>query len=132
MTQSSLSGRSAGRVNIAFTPEAEEAGRRLVDRFPFGGLVDVARVGVAFALREKLPVERDERFGPANGSNYNVGSIDPQGELRELLLALYPEITEDPYRVIETLMSVGTLELDRRVAAGEILSLRDLIAPEPS
>ena len=129
MTQPGEPSRTAGRINIAFTPASEQAARRLVDRFPFASPLEVARVGAAFALREKLPLTRPDDFGPANGSNYNVGSIDPQGELRDLLVALHPEIDEDPYRVVETLMSVGTVELDKRVAAGRVLSLRDLITP---
>lgn len=129
MTQQTTTPRTGGRVNIAFTPAAEQAARQLVEKFPFAGLVDVARVGAAFALREQVPLVRPEDFGPANGSNFNVGSVDPQGELRDLLLALHPGIDEEPYRVVETLMSVGTIELGRRVATGEILSLRDLIDP---
>jgi len=119
--------RTSGRTNIAYTQAGEQAARRLVDQFPFAGLQDVARVATAFALREKFSIDRPEDFGSANGSNAHVGSIDPQGELKDLLLALHPEIDDDPYRVIETLMSVGAIELDRRVAAGQILSLRDLI-----
>jgi hypothetical protein len=85
-------------------------------------------VGTAYALRANLPLTRAADFGSANGSNFNVGSVDPQGELRDLLLALHPEIQEDPYRVVETLMSLGTIALDEQVAAGEVLSLRDLIS----
>jgi hypothetical protein len=120
--------RATSRVNIAFTPAATAAARRLQGRFPFDDLVDVARVGTAYALRANLPLTRAADFGSANGSNFNVGSVDPQGELRDLLLALHPEIQEDPYRVVETLMSLGTIALDEQVAAGEVLSLRDLIS----
>jgi hypothetical protein len=119
--------RAASRVNIAFTPAATAAARRLQDRFPFEDLVDVARVATAYALRETLPMVRPSDFGSANGSNFNVGSVDPKGELRDLLLALHPEIDEDPYRVVETLMSLGAIALDERLAAGQVLSLRDLI-----
>lgn len=115
------------RVNIAYTPAAEAAARRLAARFPFAGLVDIARVGSAYALREQMSLTRPATFGSANGSNYNVGSVDPNGELRDVLLALHPDIDEDPYRVIETLMSIGTLALDEQVAAGEVLSLKDMI-----
>jgi hypothetical protein len=125
MTESTTG--ASSRVNIAFTPEATAAARRLKERFPFSDLVDVARVGTAYALRTKLPLTRPSDFGSANGSNFNVGSVDPRGELRDLLLALHPEISEDPYRVVETLMSLGTVALDEKVAAGEVLSLRDLI-----
>ncbi|GIL29176.1 hypothetical protein [Actinocatenispora comari] len=127
MTDSSR--RSSSRVNIAFTPDATTAAKRLQQRFPFADLVDVARVGTAYALREQLPLNREADFGSANGSNFNVGSVDPHGEMRDLLIALHPEIDEDPYRVIETLMSLGTIALDRKVADGEVLSLRDLIDP---
>lgn len=118
---------ATGRVNIALTQAAEHAAKRIKERFPFSSQLEVARVGAAFALREGLPLTRPGDLGPLNGSNYNVGSVDPQGEFKDLLLALHPEIAEDPYRVIETLMSVGTIELDKRIAAGQILSLRDLI-----
>ncbi|WP_134046256.1 hypothetical protein [Amycolatopsis arida] len=90
--------------------------------------MDVARVGIAYALRFRMPLERPADFGSANGSNFNVGSVDPQGELRDLLLALHPDLHEDPYRVFETLMSVGVIALDDRVAVGEIRTLRDLLA----
>lgn len=120
--------RAASRVNIAFTPAATDAAKRLQDRFPFEDLVDIARVATAYALREKMPLARPADFGSANGSNFNVGSVDPKGELRDLLLALQPEIDEDPYRVVETLMSLGAIALDERLAAGQVLSLRDLIS----
>lgn len=115
------------RVNIAFTPAATAAAKRLQDHFHFADLVDVARVGTAYGLRHGLDLTRPTDFGPANGSNFNVGSVDPQGEIRDLILALHPEVDEDPYRVVETLMSVGTIALDAQLASGEVLSLRDLI-----
>jgi hypothetical protein len=132
--------RPGGRVNIAFTKDATEAAKRLIERFTFTeaseqaepdlDLVDAARIGTAFALRVSLPMTRPDNFGPANGSNFNVGSIDPGGELRDLLQALHPDLDEDPYRVVETLMSVGVLAIDERLEAGDIHSLRTLISPE--
>jgi len=132
VSQPPSTARTGRRVNIAFTEAAEEAARRLVNRFPFAALVDTARVGAAFALREGMSLSRPEDFGPANGSNFNVGSVDPGGDLRDLLVALHPQIQEDPYRVLETLMSQGVLAIDERVASGEILSLRDLMGGEIS
>jgi len=86
-----------------------------------------ARVGTAYVLREKVPLSRPADFGSANGSNFYIGSVDPDNELRDALLALHPKIDEDAYRVIEALMSVGILALDERVASGEVLSLGDMI-----
>lgn len=141
MTSSPTSPRPAGRVNIAFTKDATDAAKRFIERFTFTeaswrgepdlDLVEAARIGAAYALREGLPLTRPDDFGPANGSNFNVGSVDPGGELRDLLLALHPDLDDDPYRVLETLMSAGICALDERIAAGEIHSLRTVIFPEP-
>lgn len=119
--------RSSSRVNIAYTEAAEAAARRLVERFHFPQLVDVVRLGTAYALRTGTALDRPKNFGTTNGSNFNVGTVDPRGELRDLLLALHPDVDEDPYRVVETLMSLGTVALDEQVAAGEVLSLKDMI-----
>lgn len=132
MTQAAVTPSPSGRVNIAFTEPGAQAARRLVDRFPFAELIDAARIGIAYALREQVSLDRPSDFGSATGSNFNVGSVDPGGELRDLLIALHPEINEDPYRILETLMSLGVLALDERVAAGQILSLRDLIGADSS
>ena len=120
---------TASRINIAFTEAATAAARRLCDLLPFDDLKDVARVGAAYALRVGLPLTRPADFGPASGSNFNVGTVDPGGELRDLLAALHPENDDDPYRVIETLMSVGTIRIAAQVDEGEIRTLRDLIEP---
>jgi hypothetical protein len=119
--------RTPSRVNIAFTSDATAAARHLCDLFPFEDLKDVARVGAAYALRAGMPLTRPSDFGPTSGSNFNIGTVDPQGELRDLLGALHPENNEDPYRVIETLMSVGTIRIAAQVDEGEIRTLRDLI-----
>lgn len=120
----------ASRRNIAFTLEAEEAAKRVRDRLqmPEDAVLDVARVSIAFALREQLPLDRRPDLRPGSGRNYNVGSVDPPpGELRNLLLAMHPELREDPYRVLETLMNEGALKLDRKIATAEVLNLRDLL-----
>jgi hypothetical protein len=121
-------GGGAERVNVAFTQAVEPVARRLQARLRMPNLMDVGRIAVAFAVRQNLPLTRPSDFGPASNANYNVGSLDPGRDLRGLVLALHPELTDDPYRVIETLMNVGTVELDRQVSAGIIVSLQDLLA----
>lgn len=126
MTQPAGAG-GTERVNVAFTQVVEPVARRLQTRLRMPTLMDVARIAVAFAVRQDLPLGRPSDFGPASNANYNVGSLDPGRDLRGLVLALHPDLTDDPYRVIETLMNVGTLELDRQVNAGTIVSLQDLL-----
>lgn len=118
------------RVNVAFTQAAEPVARRLQTRLRLPSLMDVARIAVAYALRRELPLTRPQDFGSASSANYNVGSIDPGGQLRGLLLALHPDLTDDPYRVLETLMNIGTFELDRQITDGHIVSLQDLVSSD--
>jgi hypothetical protein len=118
----------AERKNVAFTQTVEPVARRLQARLRLSTLMDVGSIAVAFAVRQDLPLDRPSDFGPASNANYNVGSLDPGRDLRGLVLALHPDLKEDPYRVIETLMNVGTLELDRQINAGTIVSLQDLLA----
>lgn len=129
-----------GRINIAFTVAATQAADRVIERFAVmhtGGShnldrVDLARIGVAYALRAGHSLHRPDNFGSASGTNLNVGSVDPGGELRDLLRALHPELDDDPYRVMETLMTTGVLAIDKEVSSGAIYSLKTLIAHEPA
>ena len=119
------------RINIAFTPAGEAAARRILDRLPIGGVVDIARVSIAFALREGAATERPTDFGIANGANYNVGSVDPGGELRSALQALRPELEGDPNRVLETLMTIGALAIDTMIGGKDrdLHPLRSRLCP---
>jgi hypothetical protein len=120
--------RASGRVNIAFTAAASEAADRICRVLPFEEKVEVARIGAAYALRSGMPLTRPEDFGRTTGSNYNIGSVDPKGELLSLIGAFHPECDEDPARVLETLMSKGVLAIAARIDDGEVRTLRDLIA----
>jgi hypothetical protein len=115
------------RRNIAFTRAGEDAAHRVQEKFRLPDLLDAARLSVAYAVRESLPAQRRQDFGPTNGSNYNVGSVDPAGELRDLIMAVYPNLAEDAYRIVETFMTDGAIVLDGRISRGEILSLSDLL-----
>ncbi|WP_018254412.1 hypothetical protein [Salinispora mooreana] len=117
----------APKKTMSFTAAAESAAKRVKDHFNLPDALDAGRLGLAYALREKLPVERPADFGALSGTLYNIGSVDPEGELRDLLLALRPELSEDPYRVIETLLNIGTISLDNQIATAAVLSLRDLL-----
>lgn len=128
MTQPEIGSSAPERVNVAFTQTAEPVARRLQTRLRLPSLMDVARIAAAYALRQDLPLTRPDDFGSASSANYNVGSIDPGGQMRGLLLALHPELADDPYRVLETLINLGTLELDRQISEGKIVSLQDLVS----
>lgn len=132
MTTTPADGATAerGRVNIAFTKDVEPMARQLMSTFQLASLLDVARLGIAYAVRTGLSLSRPAGFGADSGANYNIGSLDPQQELRDMLTALHPYMTEDPYRVMQTLMNMGTAKLGDDVNAGRIHSLSDLLGDD--
>jgi hypothetical protein len=118
------------RVNIALTGPAEIAKDVLFAAFPFEERQQVIRLGLAYAIRSDLQPQRGPDFGtPGHGQNLNVGSFDPDGDLRELVSALYPE-HEDPYVVVETLMSLGLVSLAQALEEGQIHSISELLYAE--
>jgi hypothetical protein len=83
------------------------------------------RLGLAYALRCELPTEPDPAIGrPGDGQTVNVGSFDPNGEIRALIRALYPD-TQDPFGMVQILMSRGLIQLDEDITAGRITTLAD-------
>ena len=99
-------------------------------RFGFPDLMDVVRLGFAYALVNDLDAtERDPRWGQ-RVTNYNVATIDGDERLLSALtrmLATDSASETGPYRAIEMLMNRGIVLIARQLTDGEIVSLSDLV-----
>jgi len=117
----------SGRINIALSGPAEVAKDEIMRRFPFAERQQAIRVGLAYAIRCELEPVRGQEFGKAGvGQNLNIGSFDPNGELRAIIEALYPG-AGDPYVIAETLMSLGLVQLWRDIHDGVIVAFEQLM-----
>jgi len=78
----------------------------------FGSELDAAKFAMAHAIKSGVA------SGSADGAEtkWNVGSVDPDGSMRSLLEALYPDASE-PYRLAEHLINEGIAMLAARVAS---------------
>lgn len=47
-------------------------------------------------------------------TSWNVGSFDSDGEIRSLVLSLYPDV-ENPYRTVENLINKGLEEIEYKM-----------------
>ena len=76
----------------------------------FASELDAAKFAMAHAIKNGV------KGGSAEGAEtkWNVGSVDPDGSMRSLLEALFPE-TEEPYRLAEHLMNEGIKLLGAKV-----------------
>lgn len=80
--------------------------QRLFTSGQFGSELDAAKFAMAHAIKNGALGGRSE----GADTKWNVGSVDPNGNLRDLLAAFYPKENE-PYRLMEYLMNKGLAEL---------------------
>ena len=93
---------SSDKKTIGITKANHGALQRIVEAGRFESELDAAKFAMAFAVDQGVQSGRTE----GADTKWNVGSIDPSGTLREVLVGLYPEI-EEPYRLLEYLMNQG-------------------------
>lgn len=74
----------------------------LVESGKFASELDAAKFAMAYAVRSGVSAGATE----GADTKWNVGSVDPDGSLRSLIEALYPDATE-PYRLAEYFMNEG-------------------------
>src|SRR6266550_4867742 len=93
---------ASDKKTIGITKANAAALAELVSAGSFGSELDAAKFAMAYAIKNGV------HSGSTDGAEtkWNVGSVDPDGSMRSLLEALYPEASE-PYRLLEHLMNEG-------------------------
>ena len=104
------------KKTIGITKANAAALTGLVSAGRFGSELDAAKFAMAFAI--KSGTTRGSTDGAE--TKWNVGSVDPDGSLRSLLEALFPDSAE-PYRLAEHLMNEGIKSLAVKIGANEDL-----------
>lgn len=114
--------------NIDLTIEASSAADQIMMRLYLARKVDAVRIGLAYAIRHRLSLDRTD-WGRPGGTNYNVATVDTgDGILRNLIPIFYDsvEASTTPYTVMETLMNKGVLLLKQHLDDGTLVGLSDL------
>ena len=103
------------RKTIGLTQE----GRAVVDRIQetFRERMQAAQFAMALVLAEGGEVGDVGDVDTA----WNVGSFDSEGQLRAVVLNLYPTCAE-PYRLVEQLVNEGLRRIGQRIDGGEGLT----------
>ena len=97
---------AADKKTIGITRENLGSLQRLVQHGNFGAELDAAKFAMAHAIKSGVTPGRTE----GADTKWNVGSVDPDGHLRAMLSAFYPE-EDEPYRAMEYLMNTGLSEI---------------------
>jgi hypothetical protein len=107
---------SASEITVGLTAETHEVLKQLKEDGVFSEMRDAYRFGLALAIARKKIVPQ----GTKMGTFLNVGSLDPDGAIRSLVLQLFPEASDRPYRYAERLAEWGVAELGRMQARGRL------------
>lgn len=114
--------------NIRLSSKANEIAEKIRDTGCFEDVLTVARFGLSYAIKNHFDDINPEtyRMPDSSGSNYNIGSLDSDGQLRSLLMALYPD-TKTPYLYAQHLITYGLLKLGERIETEGLNTISQLI-----
>ncbi len=97
-----------GGTTIGLTDESKSTIENLMPYF--NEQLDASRFAMALAIEKGVEPGRTKNASTV----WNVGSFDPDGEYRDLIMALYPEV-ERPYKVIEYFINEGFKTIDEHI-----------------
>ncbi len=89
---------------IGVTKAADAVLEIMVQQGHFVDGIDAAKFAMAVAINADAGIESLSVEG--TNTKWNVGSFDPDSQLRALLTALFPD-TDEPYRLLEFLVDDG-------------------------
>ena len=96
------------KKTIGITSANERVLEGLVAEGLFGSEIEAAK----FAMARAIDAEVQRGTTEGAGTKWNVGSLDPEGALKAVVEALYPDETL-PYRLVEHLMNEGLRLFDK-------------------
>ena len=117
---------NADKNTIGMTPE----NRSVMDKIIRRNLFDEQMQAAKFAM--SLAINADIEPGQAVGTDtsWNVGSFDREGEIKNLLSALYPD-NDTPYRLAEHLINSGLELVGRHFGERQDIVMTELIKTSP-
>lgn len=102
----------APRATLQLTELADGIATEIKNTLGFDEKVDVARLGLAYALAIGISFERNaEGLGSLKGSTYNIRTLDNDGELEQLLRAMHPDFRGDVGDAFHVLVNRGIAAL---------------------
>ena len=91
---------------IGVTVAADRVLAAMVEQGHFSDGIDAAKFAMALAINDGANVDEQDLAVEGSTTKWNVGSFDPDSQLRTLLQALYPDV-DQPYRLLEFLIDDG-------------------------
>ena len=94
-------------VTIGLTQKSHSSLQLLKDEGVFSEMMDGYRFAIALSVQRRLLAPKDI----STETIFNVGSLDRDGLIRDLVVSVFPEAKERPYTFVERLAEAGIEEL---------------------
>jgi hypothetical protein len=111
------------KKTIGLTPENRSVMDRIMEIGFFRDQKDAAMFAMAYAIGQATRPGNSE----GAGTIWNVGSLDPDGEIRILIGNLFPD-TSTPYRLLEFFVNAGLTQLGERMDKEPGMEITDFLA----
>lgn len=116
------------RINVGLTEETHALLQKLQAEGVFDEMRDGYRLGIALAIaRGGIAAEVQSQ---SHRNVLNIGSLDPDGAIRDMINELYPEAAGKPYAIAERLAEYGVSQLGPLYESGQ-LQFGQLLSPSP-
>ena len=105
---------------IGVTETADRVLAVMIEQGHFADGIDAAKFAMALAINSKANANERDLTVESTTTKWNVGSFDPDSQLRSLINALYPDINQ-PYRLLEFLIDDGLRRVSEHIeSVGEL------------
>lgn len=118
--------------NIRLSIHASDIAEIIQETGAFEDRISVAKFALGYALKyfaDELTQENIEKLDEiydASGSNYNIGSIDEDNFLSNLMSVLYPD-SNTPYRYVRVIMCFGLNKLGDLYESGRLFPISEIM-----
>jgi hypothetical protein len=101
------------KKTIGLTTSGESIMQEIMSLNYFKDMIDAAKFAMSLAINQ------NPEINPVEGAStiWNVGSFDPDGELRQLIPTFFPNC-KTPYRAVEFLIDLGLKQMYEQVKSG--------------
>jgi hypothetical protein len=101
-------------TTLGLSDETHQVLLRMKDEGIIDEMRDGYRLGVALAVARGIVAPEDTKFRTI----FNVGSLDQDGLIRDVVSQLYPEASARPYSLVQRLAEAGVAEIGRMHEGG--------------
>jgi|APSaa5957512622_1039677.scaffolds.fasta_scaffold399560_1 hypothetical protein len=108
------------KKTIGLTPANRKVVEKIEEQNWFNERIDMARFALALALDNEIPPSKVENAETV----WNVGSFDPDMEIRNVLQSLFPDYP--PYRLAEFYLNSGLEIIGKRIEDDPYLDIKDI------